>query len=220
MTYPALPADLILLSQSIHSFTHSLIHSSLFNQQSFKITHLQTMLLHLDRQQMLEQWRLHRSHLPSYSNSLLSRSDTLDSDSYFEAEMALWYRRILLEAPHQLLKVTDISGSIMFFKGAAADGATSITLPADVVRVTAIRLSSWMRPARIVTDPSDALILRQLHPYTRATSSRPVALHNDNQLRIYPAASLSDNIITLSVITFTDGLYEFDSSLLSQIHPS
>ncbi len=169
---------------------------------------------------MLRLWRQHRGHLPTYTGSVTSRSDSLDTDSYFEAEMDLWYRRMLHEAPPELLKVSDLSNQLMFFHDKAADGATSITLPEGVVRLVEVRLNSWMRPARIVADPTAAEILRQLHPYTRATATRPVVFVSGREIRLYPGCSSTDSLRSLKVVAFTEGFYEFDSSLLSQIHPS
>lgn len=177
------------------------------------------MLLQLDSSRMLDLWRLHAAHLPSFSDSVMTRADNLDADSLFRAEIDRWYRRQLLEAPRCLLKITDLKSEVRYLNSAAADGSTPITLPNSVVRVVAVRLRSWMRPARIATDPSDRLVLRQLHPYTRATASRPVALFCGNELRLYPPARPSDSIVTLDCVTLTEDLYEFDSSLLADIHP-
>lgn len=175
------------------------------------------MILHLDRAQMLEQWRLHRAYLPKSSLTAVTRFDTIDTDAILEAEMDAWYRRQLLEAPPELLCPADLSGQVVFIGEKAADGSTPVSLPSSVVRVLDVRLRSWLRPAVPVTDPSDALVSLQLHPYTRATPSLPVALLCGSELRLYPGASDSDMLLSLRCVVLTEGLYEFDSSLLSSL---
>ena len=177
------------------------------------------MLLKLTRPEMLDLWRLHHAHLPPLKEANARRYDTISTDSLFEVEMDAWYRRMLLEAPPELLKVSDLAGSVVMAGARAADGSTPLGLPSSVVRPLSVRLSSWHRAATIDSHPSAAAIALQSHPYTRATRSLPAALAVDGELRLYPGARPSDSLLSLRCITLTDGIYEFDSTLLPQIQP-
>jgi len=168
---------------------------------------------------MLDLWRLHAAHMPPVADASCARADAIDSSAFFTAELNRWYRRLLLEAPDFILNVRDIAPQVVLPPAVAADASTPLSLPESVVRVFSVRLRSWMRPARIATDPSDPLILRQLHPYTRATASRPVAIFSDGELRLYPAATATDSVDSLRCVSFSDGVYEFDDSALAGIHP-
>lgn len=95
-----------------------------------------------------------------------------------------------------------------------SDGCYALTLPPEAVRVLEVRLSSWRSPARIVTSATHPLAARQLHPFTRATPSHPVAVFAGGVLRLYPA-SAADSLATLRCVTFREGEYAFDDSALA-----
>ena len=169
---------------------------------------------------MLDLWRLHAAHLQPLVGATLSGREAIDTKAYFSAEFNRWYRRLLREAPEQWVKVDEISSRVKLPPSVASDSSTPLTLPDGVVRVVSVRPGSWLRKARIVTDPSDPLILRQLHPYTRATSSRPIALFSDGELRLYPAAAPADRIVSLRCVSFAEGSYDFDDAALAGLHPA
>lgn len=131
--------------------------------------------------------------------------------------MNLWYRRLLAEAPPEQLVADDMSNAVTFSD--SSGGYTAVVLPPSVVRVLRVRLASWRTHARIVTSPTHILALRQRHPYTRATPSHPVALFHDGELRLYPAATSGDTLLTLSCVSYSEEEYRFDDSALASLHP-
>ncbi len=171
------------------------------------------MKLHLDTVRMLDRWRLHFAHQPPVSDGVFRRNDGIDTDAIFTSEMNRWYHRLLLEAPEHQLCVHDMAES--FTIPESEDGATVLSLPFDIVRIVEVRLSSWRRSARIVTSPYHILAVRQLHPYTRAGVSAPVAVFENGRLSLYPAASPADVLSVLRCVCFRDGEYDFDDSALS-----
>lgn len=173
------------------------------------------MKLTLTTPEMLDLWRLHHAFSPPLADAVFRRNDGLDSDALFTVEMNLWYRRLLLEASPSMLAPRSLDLPLP----PSQDGATVLTLPAGVVRVVCVRLASWLRPAVVVTDPASALLERQRHPFTRATTSSPLAFFYDGSLRLYPAATGSDSLARLDCIVCEDGVYEFDDSALATLHP-
>ena len=173
------------------------------------------MLLRLTLPQMLDRWRLHSAYSPSLTDTTFRRNDGIDTDAIFTSEINAWYRRLLREAPSELLNSEDFASEAGLPE--PVDGANVIPMPAEVVRVLEVRLSTWRTSARIVTSPTHILAERQRHPFTRATPSHPVAIFTDGYLHLYPAADSTDSILTLRCITHRNGEYIFDDSLLSEI---
>lgn len=177
------------------------------------------MKLKLTPAEMLDRWRLHAACSPPLTDASFRRTDGIDTDAIFTADMEHWYHRLLLEAPPSQLAPAELAAETLMPSTPDSGGATVLTLPAGVVRVLEVSLSSWLRPAVIVTDPDCALLARQLHPYTRATAACPVAFFTTGRLRLYPPAAPADRLETLSCVIHTPGIYEFDSSALSALHP-
>lgn len=172
------------------------------------------MKLTLTAAEMLGLWRLHRAYGPPLADATVRRTDGIDTAALFTAEMNLWYRRLLLEAPPPLLAPCSPASALSF----PHEGCAVAELPQGTVRVLEVRLGSWLRPATVVTDLSSPLLGRQLHRFTRATQASPVAFFDGRSLRLYPA-SPSDVLASLSCVVCTDGVYEFDDSALATLHP-
>lgn len=167
---------------------------------------------------MLDMWRLYVDYSPSVINAVFRRNDSIDTDSIHRSDINAWYRRLLAEAPREMLVSTDLSDSVTL--PAPHDGCLTIPLPPDIVRVMEVRLASWHSAARIITDPASDEALFQLHPYTRATPSCPVAVFHAGELRLYPAIAANDSLVTLSCVRFSEDEYCFDDSALSTLHAS
>ena len=172
------------------------------------------MKLTLSVHEMLGLWRLHHAYGPLPADVLFTRTDGIDTDSIFTAEMNLWYRKLLLEAPPPLLAPRSLAPPLSF----PEEGCAVAQLPQGVVRVLDVCLSSWSRPPVILTDPASPLLDRQLHRFTRATAASPVAFFHGGELRLWPAAP-SDRLVALSCAVCEDGVYEFDDSALAMLHP-
>lgn len=175
------------------------------------------MHLRLTPSRMLDLWMLHSGYSPSLTDATFRRNDGIDTSAIHLAEMKQWYRRLLLEAPASCLVADDLSKSVIL--SPMSDGAAVIDLPLSVVRIVKVRLDSWLTSARIITSPTHPAAMRQLHPYTRATPSRPVAIFHDNRLRLYPAAASGESISTLLCVSYDEDDYRLDDSAFATIHP-
>lgn len=174
------------------------------------------MKLRLSPSQMLDLWRLHAAYMPSLNDAVFIRNDGIDTAAIHRAEMNRWYRRLLLEAPAEFLVPDELSDAVAL--GTGPDGSTLISLPESVVRVLRVRLASWKANARIVTSPTHILAVRQRHPFTRATPSRPVAVFTDGELHLYPAATPTDSLATLSCVSYSEDEYCLDDAALAELH--
>lgn len=173
------------------------------------------MKLKLSRKDFLARWRSMRGYAPLRDDVDMARGDGLDFDMLLEAEMDCWYQRLLREGEVRLLAPEELAPALAM--PSPADGAVTLTLPPGVVRVVVVRLSGWMRPAEIVTDPGCNKAMRQLHPYTRACAENPVAvLHPDGRLALYPA-SASDRLVSLQCVISRDDEFAMDSAALGGV---
>lgn len=166
---------------------------------------------------MLDLWRLHSGYMPSLADAVFVRNDGVDTSAVHRAEINLWYRRLLLEAPPEQLVADDLSASAVLMS--APDGSTIVALPPGVVRVLRVRLASWQANARIVTSRTHIAALRQNHPFTRATPSHPVAVFVDGELRLYPAATSDDSLVSLLCVSYSEDEYRLDDSAFASLHP-
>ena len=174
------------------------------------------MKLKFTRQEFLALWRTLRGYAPLRDDVSLTRSDGLDFDRRLEAEMDYWYRRLLAEGDEAMLVPEELAGDVT--PEADDDGCLSVELPPGAVRVLMVKLSGWCTPATVVTDPECNMALRQLHPYTRACASAPVAvLHPDRRLALYPSTP-SDTLATLQCAMLHDDEFTIDSSALHTVN--
>lgn len=165
------------------------------------------------RRELLALWRSLQGFAPATDNPTgIICTDGLDLESRFAAEIDAWYSRLVHSAPPELLAPEELAGSFML--PAPVDGALVLSLPEGVVRVTCVKLSGWSCPARIVTDPHSPEARRQLHPFTRATATSPVAVFTAwGEVALYPATDF-DVLDTLRCVIVRDDEYSFHPSAL------
>ncbi len=175
------------------------------------------MKINLTRSQMLARWRLHRGYDIPHYDSETSRTDGIDLDEILSAEMDEWYSNLLRTAPLSRLVPVEKAGVVSVPGPGSAE--MRLRLADTTVRIAGVRLSSWRYAATIVDDPASPQALRQLHPYTRATVSAPVAVFDPvgKTLDLYPYDSDVDILETLTVIEHSTDSFSFDSSALALI---
>ena len=171
------------------------------------------MKIKLSRQEFLSKWRVLRGYAPLRDDVSVTRTDGLDFDTQLECEMDAWYRRLLLEGDEWQLAPEELASEMVL--PAPADGGVTFRLPDGAVRLLRVRLSGWRRAATIVSDPDATLALCQLHRYSRACASNPVAVVSpDGTLALYPATA-SDRLVSLQCVMLRDDEFAFDSSALN-----
>lgn len=173
------------------------------------------MKLTLNLAEMLDLWRLHYAGSPPLADAVFRRNDGIDSSAVYIAAINRWYARLLREAPASMLAPRRLD---LPLPPPSAGASTVLSLPAGTVRVLEVRLASWLRPAEVITDPSSPQLPLQFHRFTRATAASPVAFFSGGELRLYPAATADDRLLSLDCAVCEDGLYEFDDSALACLH--
>lgn len=178
------------------------------------------MLITLTEPEMLSKWKLITRHEPLAGGAcVITRTDGYDADALLLDRVRAWYAGVLDSAPANLLPVTDFAADVMPLPG--DEGGVVVRLPRACRRVVEVKLTGWLRCARIVDASSaDPAVARQLSPYTRAGVNAPVALASPGRLTLYPApeaGTVRPVERLLAVAAPADGTYVFDSSLLSTI---
>ena len=173
------------------------------------------MRLTLTAEEFLAVWRLRRGLEPLRSDCRVTRSDGIDLKALERMAMEAWFARQLREAPSEMLAPADISAAVS--TTAMPDGSATIRLPDTAVRVVAVEMSGWARPAIIVSNPDHPLYAAQLNSYSRGGPNAPVAVALQGTLRLYTPAPDSQLTKLLVIEEPSDGTYSFDSSLLDSI---
>lgn len=173
---------------------------------------------HFTKTEFLDVWRELKGYVPLRNDATVVRTDGIDLDLALTAGMDDWYARLLREGEERYLAPEDLSGVVSI--PVPAGGGVTLQLPEGTVRVLHVKLSGWLAEARVVTDPSGAVALRQLHPFTRTCGERPVAvLHPGGELALYPASG-TDELERLVCVVEREGVYAMDSSALNLIQKS
>lgn len=138
--------------------------------------------------EMLELWRLIRAAEPLRLDCTVTRTDGIDSDAIFRAEMRAWYLRLLDGAPPEMLQPVDMAAAA---EVSSPGSLTLIKAPAGVRRVLSLRFSDMAAP--IVPDAAPRLVRsRAANPFCR----RPLAARIGPTLII--AAGVSGTLAELS----------------------
>jgi hypothetical protein len=179
----------------------------------------------LTEEEMVSQWLLRKGYEPLRSDCTITRSDGNDLQALAALECHIWYEKLLTEAPIELLVPHDLAKSKEVKSTMTLADSIMVTLPANCVRPVAVKLGSWLAPARIVT-PDSPLARRQYAPFSAAGITNPVAIwHPNNKLELFsPAYENSDTLETLlCIVRQTDAedssklIYEFQPDALSTI---
>ncbi len=131
------------------------------------------MRIEMTKDEMLAIWMRQHFLEPLRADCVMSRIDGVDLEAIAVDEMRRWYVRMLGEAPAGMLAPSDIALTVSMRR--APQGTGIIVLPDNVVRVLAVKLSTWEREATIVAGGS-ALGRRQGNRYSRGGVADPVAV--------------------------------------------
>ncbi len=177
----------------------------------------------LTEQEMTRLWLLRKGYEPLRSDCRISRSDGTDLESIARTECRLWMEQLLTEGDPGLLVLHDLAKetSVKFTMTLVPSMITQ--LPDDCVRPVAVKLRSWLSPARIVK-PDSPLARRQYAPYCAGGVAAPVAvIHPGNRLELlspaYDETDSLDYLLCAMRVTDEEGnpLYEFQPRALATL---
>lgn len=129
------------------------------------------MRLELTKPEMLALWKRRHFLEPLRADCTIQRSDGVDLDTIVQEEMRLWYLKQLAEAPVELLAPEDLTMTAKVRR--STQGTALITLPENVVRVVAVKLGGWERPARVMTNGNQPY---RGNPFAVGGVAHPVAV--------------------------------------------
>ncbi len=166
------------------------------------------------RTEMLALWKRRHFLEPLRADCTAVRSDGVDLDRIIEPQMRAWYLDLLRHGPLELLRTEDIS------RGATAEltprGTALVKLPADVVRVTAVRLPGWHRStAPLPADSPEANAPRNRFSFGGVVAPKAI-VHPDRTLELFSPASASEIVPDLLMVVTDPGehSYIFDETAL------
>lgn len=142
----------------------------------------------LTEDEMTRLWLLRKGYEPLRSDCRIERSDGADLQSLARGECRLWMERLLAEGKpaHLILHDVATEGNLQLSMTLVPSLVTR--LPDDCVRPVAVKLKSWLAPARILTPDSPQARL-QYTPYSAGGTTDPVAvIHPDNRLELFSPA--------------------------------
>lgn len=170
------------------------------------------MKLILTEAQLLEEWQLRAFPSNRAVQYTMTGDDAMDTEAVLRAHMNDWYRRLLREAPDDMLNPVDVATDCAV--ETAGDGTGRIILPEGTLRVAEVRMSGWTGSAAIVMDRNSRTALLQRSRYTRGTAENPVVVAEGEILRLYPAAG---ELVKLTAIVDKPGIYALDSAAFATI---
>lgn len=177
----------------------------------------------LTETEMTRLWLLRKGYEPLRSDCRIERSDGSDLESLARGECRLWMEKLLAEGDPSLLVLHDLAKEASVKFSMTLVPSMKARLPDDCVRPVAVKLNSWLSPARIVT-PDSPLARRQYAPYCAGGIASPVAvIHPGNLLELFsPAYDESDSLdYLLCAMRLSDEegapLYEFQPRALETL---
>lgn len=183
------------------------------------------MKLTLTYNQLLQHYKTHRHIITPRTDTTLTRTDGIDTDTLLGHQALNWHHQLLLHAPLEYLTITDLQ-PLPTPHWDDTQGIAQITLPSNVIRIASIMAKEWHRPAQILTDPNSPLARLQYSPLTRGLQTHPIAIvhHTDTstplRLTIFtlPAHRLTLQYIHV-ILAPTPDQYQLDSTAFQLIQP-
>ncbi len=167
--------------------------------------------------EMLSLWKLLGGYEPLNDGCAIDCTDGLDLDAMLLRRIEGWYANQLLTAPADALPVYDIADDVCPERG--PDGSVTVQLLEGTVRLISVKMAGWQRPAIILSDRQAPEALAQRNPFSRATASSPVAIHDSLcSLSLYPAPPGEPVIESLlAVIHPREGIFLMTDALKERI---
>ncbi len=178
------------------------------------------MTVTLTSKQMLQVWRSCAGLDPLLSDCSVERFDGIDIDSRLSELMRRWYLALLDEANPALIGQPALASALVSLSAADGDYSANVVCQPAVRRLCSIRLSGWMRQARVVDRSEVARLLPlQSNRFSRAGTSDPIAWRDpDGSVRVIPALADSRVVAAYAVIDPGEDTYRLDTLALSTIN--
>lgn len=178
------------------------------------------MTLTLTSKQMLQTWRACAGPDPLLADCSVERFDGFDLDSRLSDLMRQWYLALLDEGNPALIGPPASASALVSVSAAQGDYSATLVCQPAVRRLCSVRLSGWMRQARVVDRSEVAHLLPlQANRFSRSGPYDPIAWRDpDGSLHAIPATSDSRVVAAYAIIDPGEDTYRLDSRALSTIN--
>ena len=145
----------------------------------------------------------------SIENDLIPRVRTLidevahDATEDFSSDLDAEIRNAIVMAAQKMRR--DLGRAFLLPQAfpstltAGEDGSGTATMPDDFGTLVEFQLRGWKQPVTDFIEPGSAEAKQQMHPWTRGSASKPVAMvtlsDNANRIRYWSAAKQGDTYI-------------------------
>ncbi len=145
---------------------------------------------------MLDLWRLAAGLEPVEAEASIERFDCLDINRRLAVAMRQWYLNLLDTADARYLAAENIADKLVWHYDATT-GCKVATLPSDVRRILAVRMSATALPLKLSKNTAELADLRASVLFTRSAHS---PLNFDFARRVPAPASVDKAIVADGVI--------------------
>lgn len=171
------------------------------------------MIKTFSKEDMLAIWK--RRYGLSASPGLSGLNDLNALDRLLLQEIDLWYDKLLLTAPPELLPREDIADEATPLW--LTSNCAEIEFPPRGVRLLRLKMEGWERDVSRFVEPGSVEASMQNLMWARATPERPVAVLFGERVEVHGFENPGRTPVVLRlemVVRPTDGSYILDTSLL------
>lgn len=132
------------------------------------------MKITLTKDQIIKSRRIADGFDYTLNGASVESTTGIDLDAYLERDIRQRYLELIDTAPPHLLAPGNIASQCSL---STAQGAATISTPANCRRVFDVRLGGWLRPCAVLPpELAEATIRARSNPYAAATPANPVAV--------------------------------------------
>lgn len=108
-------------------------------------------------------------------------SDTLSQGELIRSKIVDAAKMILTNAPSPFVEGTELENPNVSWNLSYGTYVGKVNLPSDLLRILSVKVSDWVRPAKVIMDNDDEYKLQTCRFGVRGNSEKPVAVivHSD-----------------------------------------
>lgn len=102
-------------------------------------------------------------------------SDTLSQRVLIQSRIVDAAKLILTDAPSQFVEGTKLADSKVSWQSSYGAYVGKVKLPSDLIRILSVKVSDWIRPAKLISENDDEYKLQSCRFGIRGNVERPIA---------------------------------------------
>lgn len=169
----------------------------------------------LDVEAMTSLWKRRMGLEEPRTDCTVVRGEGPDIDAMVLEHARSWYSEALRTMPSRSLPLTDISDGLV--PVTSPEGVAGYRLPEGCLRVVEVTAGEWLKPARIVDEPTSTEALALANPYSRGGSCGPVAVIDGDVLLLSPSLSGESQPEVMAVVEPGDDTFILTSDMMARM---